>query len=240
MIAYSDPKAGGRNVPGLLDDYAFTVAACLDAYELTSDMSYFHFGRSIADAMIERFYDTAGGGFFDAEQPSSPSTVPSLGALRTRRKPFQDSPIPAGNSSAAIALLRLHSLTNEASYHDKAEQTLEAFADSVGQYGIYAATYGLAAVWLLHGHTQVVVIGNDGKADQLYAAAVAPFAVNKTVLRLHDNEVTPHDLPPALAETIPSVPGAAEGRSLAVICTNFACQPPIAEPDALAHALAGR
>ena len=66
----------------------------------------------------------------------------------------------------------------------------------------------MAAVWLLHGHTQVVVIGNDEKADQLYAAAVAPFAVNKTVLRLRDSEVTPHYLPPALAETIPSVPGA--------------------------------
>ena len=122
---------------------------------------------------------------------------------------------------AAAVLLRLHSLTNEAAYHDKAEQTLEVFASSASQYGIYAATYGMAAVWLLHGYTQVVVIGNDEKADQLYAAAVAPYAANKTVFRLRDSEVTPQDLPPALAETIPSVPGARSGRSVAVICTQF-------------------
>ena len=237
VIAYSDPKADGRRVPGLLDDYAFTAAACLDAYEMTGDLSYFTFGRSIADAMIERFHDTTGGGFFDTEQTAANDRVASLGALQARRKPFQDSPIPAGNSVAAAVLLRLHSLTNEAAYHDKAEQTLEVFASSAGQYGIYAATYGMAAVWLLHGYTQVVVIGNDEKADQLYAAAVAPYAANKTVFRLRDSEVTPQYLPPALAETIPSVPGARSGRSLAVVCTNFTCQPPVEEPDELAQTL---
>jgi uncharacterized protein len=240
VIAYSDPKADGRRVPGLLDDYAFTVAACLDAYEMTGDLSYFTFGRSIADAMIERFYDATGGGFFDTEQAAANDRVASLGALQARRKPFQDSPIPAGNSVAAAVLLRLHSLTNEAAYHDQAEQTLEVFASSASQYGIYAATYGMAAVWLLHGYTQVVVIGNDEKADHLYAAAVAPYAANKTVFRLRDSEVTPQYLPPALAETIPSVPGARSGRSVAVICTNFTCQPPVEEPDELARALAGR
>ena len=110
MIAYSDPKADGRHVPGLLDDYAFTAAACLDAYEITGDMSYFQFGRTIVDAMIERFHDTTGGGFFDTEQSAANDPVASLGALQTRRKPFQDSPIPAGNSAAAAVLLRLHSL----------------------------------------------------------------------------------------------------------------------------------
>jgi uncharacterized protein YyaL (SSP411 family) len=240
VIAYSDPEAGGRNLAGLLDDYVFTAAACLDAYEITSDMSYFQFGQSIADAMIERFYDQTGGGFFDTEQTASSGGVPMLGALQARRKPFQDSPTPAGNSSAAIVLLRLHSLTNQQSYHDQAEQTLEVFAQSVAQYGMYAASYGRASVWLLHGHTQIVVIGNDETADHLYAAAVAPFAENKMVLRLKDSEVTPRFLPPALAETIPALPSATTGRSVAIVCTNFACQPPISEPDELSQALARR
>src|ERR1700742_397687 len=33
VIAYSDPKAERRKISGLLDDYAFTAVACLDAYE---------------------------------------------------------------------------------------------------------------------------------------------------------------------------------------------------------------
>jgi len=33
VLAYSDPAAQRRAVPGMLDDYAYTVCACLDAYE---------------------------------------------------------------------------------------------------------------------------------------------------------------------------------------------------------------
>src|ERR1700678_4173279 len=65
VIAYSDPKAARRDISGVLDDYAFTVIACLDAYEATADLSYFRFAQSIADAMVAEFYDPAAGGFFD-------------------------------------------------------------------------------------------------------------------------------------------------------------------------------
>jgi uncharacterized protein len=42
---YSDPKAERRETAGVLDDYAFAVIACLDAYEATADLSYFRFAR---------------------------------------------------------------------------------------------------------------------------------------------------------------------------------------------------
>src|SRR5580700_1705818 len=38
VVSYSDPAASRRAVPGLLDDYAFTALACLDAYEATADL----------------------------------------------------------------------------------------------------------------------------------------------------------------------------------------------------------
>ncbi|MGB9256025.1 MAG: thioredoxin domain-containing protein, partial [Candidatus Korobacteraceae bacterium] len=106
VIAYADGSAEKRIVRGMLDDYAFTTLACLDAYEVTGAISYFNFARRIADEMIKRFADTASGGFFDTE--ASLEERLQLGALSARRKPFQDSPTPAGNPGAAIALLRLH------------------------------------------------------------------------------------------------------------------------------------
>ena len=84
--------------------------ACLDAYEATADLSYFKFAQAIADAMIARFFDAVSGGFFDAEPAADGK---SLGVLATRRKPLQDSPTPAGNPMAAIALLRLHHYTGD-------------------------------------------------------------------------------------------------------------------------------
>jgi len=47
----------------------------------------------------------------------------------------------------------------------------------------------------------------------------------------------PQNLPPALAETIPNLPAFKENRSFAVICSEFACQPPIFEAAELTRQL---
>ncbi len=235
VIAYADPGAEVRFVRGMLDDYAFTALACLDAYEVTGAMSYFNFARQIADAMIRRFGDASGGGFFDTQVSLEEKL--QLGALSARRKPFQDSPTPAGNPSAAIALLRLFAYTNEPSYRDLAEKTLGVFGGAAEQFGIYAGTFGIAAAWLSQPHTQVVVVGEDENAKALLKAAIAPFAVNKSVVCLTDSEAVAQNLPPVLAGTVPNLPALKQKQSLAIVCTNFACQPPVATAKELSALL---
>ncbi len=234
VIAYSDPNAERRETSGVLDDYAFAVIACLDAYEATADLSYFRFARAIGEAMVAGFFDAAEGGFFDTRATSEAN---ALGILGTRRKPFQDSPTPAGNSVAAIALLRLYGYTNDTSHREKAEQTLVIYAGVAGQHGIFAATYGLAVVRSIRPHTQVVIVGNDEAALELYRAAVGPLSLNTALLRLDADKVVAQNLPPALAETIPNLPQLGAGRSFAVVCSGFACQPPIFETEELGRAL---
>ena len=232
VIAYSDPQAAKRESPGVLDDYAFTVIACLDAYETTADLSYFRFARKIADAMISRFHDPTGGGFLDM---ASDGEV--LGALAARRKPLQDAPTPAGNSSAAIALLRLHAYTDDDKYRDIAAGTLAGFAGIVEHYGMFASTYAIALDMYLNPHTQVVIAGSGEAAEKLLDAAIAPFSLNKSVLHLPEGEIVPQMLPPALAETIPNLPAIREGKTVAVLCSGFTCQPPIDDPGELHKAI---
>lgn len=233
VIAYSDPKADKRHSPGVLDDYAFTVVACLDAYEATADLSYFKFACKIADAIIARFYDAIDGGFFDMASDGQ-----ILGALAARRKPLQDSPTPAGNPAAVIALLRLHAYTNKAGYREGAEKTLQAFAGIAEHYGMFASTFAIALDMSLNPHTQVVIAGSGENADKLYDAAVSHFSLNKSVLHLAEGEAVPQMLPPALAETIPSLPAIQKGETVAVLCSGFACQPPIADVVELERVLA--
>ncbi len=231
VVAYSDPAALHREVSGLLDDYAATVIACLDAYEASADRNYFKFAQAIGDAMIARFFDATSGGFYDAE-PAAEGT--SLGVLSTRRKPLQDSPTPAGNPMAAIALLRLHHYTGDSGYQDKAEQTLETFAGVAEQFGIFAATYGIAVLHRLENPVQVVVVGGSGsEGDALAAVANAAFAFNKSVLRLAANQAVARNLPPALAATIPNLPQLKLGEAFAVLCSGFACQAPVRDPGEL-------
>jgi uncharacterized protein len=257
VVAYSDPKAEHREVAGLLDDYAFTALACLDAYEATADLSYFKFAQAIADTMIAKFYDATSGGFFDSEPPAEGK---GLGVLATQRKPLQDSPTPAGNPMAAIALVRLHHYTGEAGYRDKAEKTLELFAGVAEQFGIFAATYGIAVAHFLESPIQVVVIAGNASSEggsaergsakgesrkrgpaesaaELQAAANAAFAFNKSTLRLTANEAVPKNLPPALAATIPHLPQLESGESFAVLCSGSSCQPPVSDAAELKRQL---
>jgi uncharacterized protein YyaL (SSP411 family) len=237
VVAYSDPQAEHRDVSGLLDDYAATALACLDAYEATADLSYFKFAQAISDAMIAKFFDAVSGGFFDAEPVAEGK---GLGVLSTRRKPLQDSPTPAGNPMAAIALLRLHHYTGDSGYRDKAEQTLEAFAGVAEQFGIFAATYGIAVIHLLENPVQVVVIADHEREEtgrSLAGVAAGAFAFNKSVLRLTTNQAVAENLPPALASTIPNLPQLSSGESFAVLCSGFACQPPLTDPAELQREL---
>ena len=245
VIAYSDPKAESRETTGVLDDYAFTVNACLDAYESTADLSYFRFARAIADFMVAGFFDQGGGGFFDtrivgAAAGEATKQQASQGILGTRRKPFQDSPTPAGNSVAAIALLRMHGYSNQASDRELAEQTLEVYAGVAGQHGIFAASYGLAIARFTALHTQVVIIGKDEAAAELCRAARRGLSLTRAVVQMDADKAVSANLPPALAETIPNLPTLAAGRSFAVVCSEAGCQPPVFEVEELLRLLSSQ
>jgi len=246
VIAYSDPSAERRETEGMLDDYAFTAIACLDAYEATAVLSYFRFARKIIDAMIEGFYDREAGAFFDtrrgvkqahADSPKATTDDSRLGILGSSRKPFQDSPTPAGNPAAAIALLRMHDYTNEPFYRDYAERTLQLYAGVAAQHGVFAATYGLAVARFIRPHMQVVIVGKDDAAATLYKAARRGLSLNSALVRLDADKAVSQNLPPALGHTIPHLPALAEKRSFAVVCSNFSCQPPVFEADELVRVL---
>ena len=139
---------------------------------------------------------------------------------------------------AAVALMRLHHYTGDSAYRDKAEQTLETFAGIAEQFGVFAATYGIAVLHFLESPVQVVVIaGDDGKAESLEAAAVSRFAFTKSNLRLASNQIVASNLPPIMAATLPSLLPLKSGKSFAVICSGMSCQPPLFEAGELRQAL---
>jgi len=228
VVSYSNPSAALRENAGFLDDYASTAIACLDAFEATSDMTYFRKAEQIVEQMIQRFYDEQGGGFFDCQPGAA-----SLGVLATPRKAFQDSPTPAGNPMAAIALVRMDAYTDNRGHRDKAKKALELLAGVAGQYGIFAATYAIAASMFARPHEQIVVVGEDQIARELYARANSVPNLARSVLMLAFNQVAPQNLPRNLAETLPHLTAIHEGKSCAVVCSNGSCKPPIFTVDEL-------
>jgi len=239
VIAYADGLLPRERAPGTLDDYAFTVNACVDGWLASGEMKFYHAAVKLADAMIEQFHDASAGGFFDTSAPlnDEPAEIP-LGALSARRKPLQDAPTPAGNPTAASALLRLEALSGREDYRKIAEGTLANFAGIVEHFGLYAGSYGLAAERLLLDPVQVVIVGSGPEADRLEAIAVAGFAVNKTVMRIDPSKLVSGEIPEALAETLLQVPTPSATSVWALICRGRVCLPPVTDAEALLKALA--
>jgi uncharacterized protein YyaL (SSP411 family) len=226
-------RIGGPALEGSLDDQVFTVLALLDAYETTLDTRYFTAAQKTMDLAIARYGDAEGGGFFDRPNDAAP-----MGGLDVRRKPFQDSPTPSANSVAAIALIRIHAFTGDDRYHAFAQKTLEAFAGIAPEYGLFAATYGLAATLFAHHPMQVVITGpvNDPAAQALEATAHRVFRFGKSVLRVTPETPQLH-LAGALKETLPHLPA---NKTLAVVCSGQTCLPPTSDPEQLTALLSSK
>jgi hypothetical protein len=82
---------------------------------------------------------------------------------------------------------------------------------------------------------QVCVIGDDAAARRLEAVALARYGVNKSVIRLRKDQLG--TLPPALAETLPHLPGLKGEGSFAVVCNGNGCLPPVSSVDELIEAM---
>ncbi len=234
-----DPRRGfshrlasdSARLDGTLDDQVFTAAALLDGFEATLDMRYFELAESAVRIVLDKYADNENGGFFDRA-----SDAPPLGGFDVRRKPIQDSPTPAGNPVAIIVLDRLYEYTGKGEYRDQAQLALEAFSGVAAQYGMFAATYGLATALHTRHPLQIVITGNyeDEKARALEQAAGFFYRFGKAVLR-----VTPRPnfeaLPKALREVLPELH---PESTQAFVCTAGTCFPPANDPQQLTELLA--
>ena len=227
---------GQPRVDGLLDDQVFMVAALLDSYEVSGARVYFDRALELMQITLRRFWDDDTGGFFDTARDLNDR----LGNLTMARKPFQDSPTPAGNSVAAIVLDRLASLAARPDFREKAEETLALFASKAVEYGLFASTYGLALLNHLQPPVEVVVVGEseDGRTSKLLTTAYQTSRAGKRVLAFAPGMIKNGELPPGLAATLPNLPFA--GTPLALVCFGSSCQPPVNTPEELKQVLGGK
>jgi len=98
---------GQGRIGAFLEDHAYLLEAAIVLFETTCEERWFELATGLAEETIERFADPEQGGFF---------STPAEQTLIVRRKDLEDSPIPAGASSAAAGLLRLAQLTGGERY----------------------------------------------------------------------------------------------------------------------------
>jgi hypothetical protein len=206
---------------GFLDDYAFLVAALIDVFEADGDARWLEAALGLAREMDAGFVDFERGGFF--------FTTSRHEALLRRDKPDYDGVVPAGNSVAALDLLRLAELTADDRYRERGSVVLRAFGRALadGPLGLPAM---LAAVdFALDRPKEVVMVvpqGADASALRgVLAHVFLPNAVHAVVAAGAGQEAVAR-LAPVVAEKV-----ALDGRPTAYVCENGRCDLPTTDPQ---------
>jgi hypothetical protein len=120
------------------------------------------------ETTVRRFWD---------EKEADSSTPPRTWPTATAALPPSASPsriLPRRRRMRWPRVLdRLDVLADREDFGEKAEATLALFAPKAGQYGLFAATYGLALLHHLRAPVDVVVVGraDDDRTTQLLRAA---------------------------------------------------------------------
>jgi uncharacterized protein len=211
-------KDGEGRLNAYLEDHAFLLEALLTLYEASFEQRWFDEARALADTTIERFGDAERGGFF--------STSGDHEQLIARRKEVGDHPIPSGNSSAALGLLRLEALSGERAYGDRAEGVLRLFASAAGRHPDAFAYLLRALDFRLAPTREVALIGED--LAELAAVVRAGYRPHLVLAGGRAGS----DSPPLLVDR-PTL----DGAPTAYVCEGFACRAPTTDPRTLASLL---
>jgi len=123
LRSYNDGRA---KIPAYLEDHAYLLEALIVLFEATCEERWFDAAVALADELIGRFADQQEGGFF--------TTAADSEQLITRRKDLEDSPTPAGSSSAAAGLLRLAQITGNEEYERHAVSVLRLEHEIAGRH----------------------------------------------------------------------------------------------------------
>ena len=208
--------------PAFLEDYALLADGLLALYEATFDPRWLLEARSLADALLERFWDDGVGGFYD--------TGKNHEQLVVRPRDTGDNATPSGSSTAADVLLRLALIFDEPRYREQAMKVMGAMVPLMQQYPTGFGRYLAAAEFALSQPREIALIGEPDAAETraLLAVVLKPFMPDRVIALARPGEHPPRIPSPLLVGR-----AQIDGKATAYVCQNYACQLPVTDPSAL-------
>jgi uncharacterized protein YyaL (SSP411 family) len=223
-------RAGMAAIDGYADDYAFMVRGLLDLYEACFDVAYVEWALALQKQQDALFWDERGGGYFDTSGADE--------TILLRMKEGYDGAEPSANSVAALNLLRLAQMTDDAGLRDKAERTLAAFGSALRRTPHALPAMLTALEFHLSKPRQIVIAGRpDAKDTQALLAVVRERFSPNQIMLLADGGPGQNWLAQRLAFLRGLAP--LDGKATAYVCENSACRTPVTEPAALREQLGG-
>lgn len=108
----------GHTITGFLEDYAFTIKACIDLYEATFDSGWLYKAQDLLNYSFEKFYDVDMGTFWFTSSNSA--------ELFARKQENDDSVIPSSNSIMAMNMFKLGRYFSRFNWVSRSDRMLAA------------------------------------------------------------------------------------------------------------------
>ncbi len=220
-------KDGMRKYNAYLDDYAFYIAALLDLYEATNNITWLNLGIELDRTLAKHYEDISGGGFF--------MTSDDHEKLLIREKPSYDGAEPSGNSVAALNLLRLSEFTTNDSYRKRADNTFMSVNKILTKSPAALSEMILAVDFYLDSPKEIVIVVPENKQDNAekflreYRQVYLPNKILIVLTEGADMQVT--------SDSVPFVQGkiAIKGKTTAYVCKKGICDLPATDPHTFAQ-----
>jgi uncharacterized protein YyaL (SSP411 family) len=196
----------------LAADYAWLVAACTAAAELTGRALWLERAVEVADGLLDTFWDRDAGGLFTTGHDAEPLVV--------RAKELIDGAVPSANSVGAWALLRVGALSGEERFTEAGRAIVATAAPLLARHPVAVGDL-VPALGLAGGHGEELVI--TGNRRDLVDVARARWEPTMVL---------------AWGERTSSPLWRDRADDLAYLCRGYACLAPVADADTLLAQLA--
>ncbi len=205
-------KNGVAKYEAFFNDYAFLIAALIDAYEITFDTKYLDKAAQLTGYTIEKFFDKTHQLFY--------YTTDNQKDVIVRQRQFYDNATPSGNSTMIHNLQRLSLLFGNNEYAEIADKMLNKMQVAIQNYPTSFARWAEALMAKVYPYAEIAVVGEE--AENIAAQIREQYIPHKVIMAAKTE-----------SEAHPLLIGkyAEAGETLIYLCRNYACQAPTESLD---------
>ena len=202
---YHSFKDGKSSINGYLEDYATTIEAFIDLYEITLETKWLNAARDLTNYTFDNFYDDTSKMFYFTSNKDK--------ALVSRSIEYRDNVIPASNSVMANNLFELsHHFENKA-YEKTASQMLNNVKAELIKYPSAFSNWQELMLNHTNPYYEIAIVG--GNSSNFVKQLQSYYIPNKLI---------------AASESSSNLPllksRFSEGNTLIYICQNSVCKLP--------------
>ncbi len=203
-------KEGTSSINAYLIDYATTIDAFINLYQITSDEKWLNSARNLTNYSFDNFYDESSNMFFftSIKDPK----------LVTRNIDFRDNVIPSSNSIMAKNLFKLSHYFDNSNYSNTATRMLNNVKPEMATYGSGFSNWLDLMLNYSNAYFEVAIVGAN--AMQRTQELNQHYIPNILIA----NSTKSGDLPLIKDRFL-------ESETLIYVCVNNSCKLPVSSVD---------